>query len=100
MLVPSFTPDPGLYPFKSRWFESSAGRMHYLDEGTGPAILFCHGNPTWSFLYRGIIERLRGSFRCVAADMHGFGLSERPVNGYSYTPPEHARTVGELVACP
>lgn len=71
--------------------------MHYIDEGSGPVILFCHGNPTWSFLYRGIIERLRRSFRCVAADMHGFGLSERPTTGYGYTPEEHSRTLGELV---
>lgn len=92
-----FTPDPALYPFASRWFASSAGAMHYIDEGSGPAILFCHGNPTWSFLYRGIIERLRGSFRCVAADLHGFGLSERPATGYAYTPQEQARTLGELV---
>jgi haloalkane dehalogenase len=97
MPTPSFAPDPDLYPFESRWFESSAGRMHYVDEGSGPPILFCHGNPTWSFLYRGIIERLRGSFRCIAADMHGFGLSERPAHGYTYTPAEHVRTVGELV---
>jgi haloalkane dehalogenase len=92
-----FTPDPALYPFQSRWFTSSAGQMHYIDEGSGPAILFCHGNPTWSFLYRDIVTRLRDRFRCVAADLHGFGLSERPLTGFGYTPPEHARTLGELV---
>jgi haloalkane dehalogenase len=92
-----FTPDPALYPFESRWFESSAGRMHYVDEGSGPAILFCHGSPTWSFLYRAVIERLRDRFRCVASDMHGFGLSERPEAGYTYTVAEHARTLGELI---
>jgi haloalkane dehalogenase len=70
--------------------------MHYVDEGEGPVILFCHGNPTWSFLYRGIITRLRDRFRCVAADLHGFGLSERPA-GYRYTAAEQARTLGELV---
>ncbi len=55
--------------------------MHYSDEGSGPAILFYHGNPTSSSLYRGIIERLRGRFRCVAAEVHCFGLSERPATG-------------------
>ena len=74
-----FTPDPALYPFASRWLASSVGAMHYSDEGSGPAILFYHGNPTSSSLYRGVIERLRGRFRCVAADLHGFCLSERPV---------------------
>lgn len=76
-----FTPDPALYPFASRWLASSAGAMRYSDKGSRPAILFCHGNPTSSSLYRGIIERLRGRFRCVAADLHGFGPSERPATG-------------------
>jgi haloalkane dehalogenase len=91
-----FTPDPALYPFESRWFNSQAGRLHYIDEGAGPPILFCHGNPTWSFLYRNIVSRLRGQFRCIAVDYLGFGLSERP-DGYGYTIEEHARSVGELV---
>src|SRR5262249_33942380 len=54
-----FTPDPALYPFTSRWFDSSQGRLHYIDEGSGPVIMFFHGNPTWSFLYRDIITGLR-----------------------------------------
>ena len=92
----NFTPDRDLYPFTSRWFDSSHGRVHYIDEGTGPPILFCHGNPTWSFLYRDIITRLRDRFRCIAPDYLGFGLSDRPVE-YGYTVEEHATIVGELV---
>lgn len=91
-----FTPDPRLYPFESRWFDSSRGRIHFLDEGDGPPILFCHGNPTWSFLYRDIIIALRDRFRCIALDYLGFGLSERPP-GFGYKVDEHARVVGELV---
>src|SRR5262245_2391769 len=89
-------PDPLLYPFEPHWFASSAGQMHYADEGAGPPVLFCHGNPTWSFLYRNIIIRLRGRFRCIAVDYLGFGLSERP-EAFDYTIEEHARCVGELV---
>ncbi len=63
-----FVPDETLYPFESRWFDSSAGRVHYLDEGFGPPILFCHGSPTWSFLYRHIVEGLRDRYRCIAVD--------------------------------
>jgi haloalkane dehalogenase len=48
--VPPFTPDPRLFPFRSRWFESRVGSVHYIDEGVGQPILFLHGNPTWSFL--------------------------------------------------
>jgi haloalkane dehalogenase len=91
-----FSPDRSLYPFESRWFESTKGRMHYIDEGAGPALLLCHGNPTWSFLYRHIVRALRDRFRCVAMDYLGFGLSDRP-DGYGYTIEEHAGVVGELV---
>jgi haloalkane dehalogenase len=91
-----FTPDPQLYPFRSRWFDSSRGRIHYIDEGNGQPILFCHGNPTWSFLYRDIIVALRDRFRCIAPDYLGFGLSERP-DGFGYKIDQHARAVGEFV---
>lgn len=94
--IPPFEPDPQTFPFRSRWLDSSVGRVHYIDEGEGPPILFLHGNPTWSFLYRGIVIRLRERFRCVALDYPGFGLSEHP-RGYAYTPDEHAGVVGELV---
>ena len=70
--------------------------MHYIDEGSGAPILFLHGNPTWSFLYRGIIIRLRKKFRCIAVDYPGFGLSARPED-YGYTPQEHAAVVTALV---
>ena len=92
----SFAPSADLFPFESRWFDSSVGRVHYVDEGTGRPLLMLHGNPTWSFLYRNLIRELRGGFRCVAVDYPGFGLSDRPPR-YGYTPAEHARVVGELV---
>ena len=70
--------------------------MHYIDEGHGTPIIFFHGNPTWSFLYRNIITRLRGKFRCIAVDYLGFGLSEHPTD-FGYTVEEHATAVGELL---
>jgi len=94
--VPTFRPNPDLFPFRSRWFDSRVGRVHYIDEGEGPPILFLHGNPTWSFAYRGIVIRLRKRFRCIAVDYPGFGLSEHP-DDYGYTPAEHANVVLDLV---
>ena len=91
-----FEPSPQLFPFESQWFDSEAGRVHYVDEGSGTPILMCHGNPTWSFLYRKVILGLRDRFRCIAVDYPGFGLSDRP-DGYGYTAAEHARVVGALV---
>lgn len=91
-----FVPDGNLYPFESRWFDSSAGRVHYIDEGTGPTILFCHGAPAWSFLYRHIVASLRHRYRCIAVDYLGFGLSERPA-GFGYTIAEHTAVLGQLI---
>ncbi len=91
-----FTPSPDLFLFESKWFESSVGRVHYIDEGEGRPIVFCHGQPMWSFLYRHIVIGLRDRFRCVVIDFPGYGLSVRP-DGYGYTPKEHAGVVGELV---
>ncbi len=94
--IPPFTPDPRLFPFESRWYESPVGPVHYIDEGEGDPILFLHGNPTWSFLYRGVVIRLRGKFRCIAVDCPGFGLSARPED-YGYSPAEHSEVVRDFV---
>lgn len=94
--IGGFRPSTELYPFESRWHDGAAGRMHYVDEGSGRPLLLLHGNPTWSFLYRKLIQGLRDQFRCVAVDYLGFGLSERPP-GFGYTPREHAEAVAELV---
>lgn len=95
MLI-NFVPDKTLYPFESRWFEGAGPRVHYIDEGKGLPVVMFHGNPTWSFLYRKVIEELGGQFRCIAMDYPGFGLSERP-SGYGYTSAEHANVIGRLV---
>ncbi len=94
--VPPFVPDSRLFPFASRWFQSRVGPFHSVAEGQGERILRLHGNPTWSFLYRGIIIRLRKRFRCIALDYPGFGLSVRPP-AYDYTPGAHAEIVRAFV---
>ncbi|MGC5023218.1 alpha/beta fold hydrolase [Tsukamurella sp. DT100] len=91
-----FIPDRDLFPFEAHWFTTSAGAMHYVDEGCGPVLLFCHGTPTWSFLYRRIIGSLRSRYRCIAVDHLGFGLSERQ-DGCGYTIPELSVALGELI---
>jgi len=91
-----FKPDVTLFPFESRWFDGAGPRIHYVDEGKGRPVVMFHGNPTWSFLYRKVINELKGQFRCIAMDYPGFGLSERP-SGYGYTSAEHAQVIGKLV---
>lgn len=95
--VSDFIPDPTLYPFESRWFDSSVGPVHYIDEGSGRPLLLLHGNPDWSFLYRNIVVALRDNFRCVVPDYPGFGLSVHP-EGYAYTAAEHAGIMAEFLS--
>lgn len=85
-----------LYPFTSRYFESADGRMHYIDEGTGPPVLFVHGTPTWSFLYRHLVAALAARHRVVAVDHLGFGLSDKPPTA-PYEPRDHARRLLALL---
>lgn len=85
-----------LYPFKGAGFESPEGRLHYVDEGNGPAVVMLHGNPTWSFFYRGLILGLREEYRCLAIDHLGCGLSDKPGQA-AYTLQGHIdRTVAWL----
>jgi pimeloyl-ACP methyl ester carboxylesterase len=74
----------------------SGARVHYIDVGTGPTILFLHGNPSWSFQWRDLIGGLRSSFRCVALDYPGFGLSSPPP-GYGFTPREQSQVLEEFI---
>lgn len=85
-----------LFPFESRFIEIDGHHLHYLDEGQGPTLLLLHGNPTWSFLYRHLILRLRGRFRCVAPDYPGFGLS-RPRSDYDFRAASHADVIAAFV---
>ena len=64
------------YPFESHYLQVPGGRLHYVDEGSGEPVVMVHGNPTWSFLYRNLILRLRQDYRCIALDHLGFGLSD------------------------
>lgn len=84
------------FPFASRFLTLQEQRVHYVDEGQGETLLFLHGNPTWSFLYRRMIQALAPQYRCVALDYPGFGLSAAS-DSYDFTPAAHARIVEALV---
>ncbi len=64
--------------------------MSYVDTGSGDPIVFLHGNPTYSYLWRNIIPYLRGLGRCLAPDLVGMGRSGRSPT-YSYRFVDHAR---------
>jgi haloalkane dehalogenase len=90
--------DRTAFPFASRFVQTSAGRLHYVDEGPRDAapVLLVHGTPSWSFEYRHVIARLAQSRRVIAIDHLGFGLSERP-QSFDYSPEAHARVLREAV---
>ena len=85
-----------MYPFEARAFEVPAGTMRYVDEGQGEPIVMVHGNPTWSFVYRTLIQRLSGQFRCISPDHLGFGQSDKPY-AWSYLPRDHAANLTLLL---
>ena len=95
----------GQYPFTGRFFVPPAAkgpepppRLHYLDEGPrdAPPVLFVHGNPTWSFAFRHLIQDLRRDHRCVAVDHVGCGRSDKP-QAYDYTLARHQQNLQCLV---
>jgi cis-3-alkyl-4-acyloxetan-2-one decarboxylase len=84
-------------PFRRRAAEIDGRRVHFIDEGEGQPILLMHGNPTWSYLWRKVIARLRDRFRVVAPDLLGFGLSDKPRTVAEHTVDLHVRTMVRLV---
>ncbi len=61
-------------------------RYHYLDEGDGEPVVMVHGNPSWSFYYRKLVEALSPSYRTIVPDHIGCGYSDKPDDSrYAYT---------------
>jgi haloalkane dehalogenase len=77
---------PG-FPFEPGYRELDGLRLGYLDEGEGEPVVFFHGEPTWSYLWRKVIPPVReAGYRCIAPDYAGFGRSDKPtdIEWYSY----------------
>lgn len=71
------------YPFNSTYVTVNGSKLHYIEEGQGDVILFLHGMPSWSYLWRNVIPHLSKHARCIALDLVGFGRSEQPDIEYS-----------------
>lgn len=84
---------PG-YPYEPHYVEVDGLRLHHLDEGSGPTVLCFHGEPSWSYLYRHMLEALVGSgHRVVCPDMVGFGRSDKPTDPRWYSYDGHVETI-------
>ena len=83
------------FPFTPRHAELPDGlRLHYVDEGPhdADAVLLLHGQPTWSYLYRKVIDSLVAQgLRAVAPDLVGFGRSDKPVSRAAHSVRGHVR---------
>jgi cis-3-alkyl-4-acyloxetan-2-one decarboxylase len=82
----------GTFPFEARFLRAGRTSLHYVDEGPANAapLLFLHGNPTWSYLWRRQIAELSAKgYRCLAFDHMGFGRSEKPRRLSAYSLERH-----------
>ncbi len=82
------------FPYEPHFSDVLGSRMHYVDEGEGDPVVFLHGNPTSSYLWRNVIPHVSGRARCIAPDLIGFGKSDKPDIGYRFV--DHARYLDTL----
>ncbi|MEL6345789.1 MAG: alpha/beta fold hydrolase [Myxococcota bacterium] len=90
-------PLAALFPAAGRhYLDVDGGRMHYIDEGEGEVLLALHGNPTWSFYWRRLIDQFSDRYRVVIPDHIGCGLSDKPQQ-WPYQLANHRDNVLRLV---
>lgn len=97
-MIPSDADFAGAFPFAPHFSDAPGFRMHYVDEGPrgGEVVLCLHGEPTWGFLFRGLIPVLSRTHRVVVPDHMGFGKSETPQDR-SYWLQDHVDNLERLV---
>lgn len=86
------------FPYTPQFREVDGLRLAHVDEGDGAPVVFMHGEPTWSFLWRKVIPPVRDAgFRCVAPDLPGFGRSDKPIDLGWYTYDRHTAVAATLL---
>jgi haloalkane dehalogenase len=86
------------FPFTPNYREVDGLRLAHVEEGEGAPVIFMHGEPTWSFLWRKVIPPVRDAgFRCVAPDLVGFGASDKPVDVGWYSYDRHTALAATLL---
>ncbi len=88
---------PG-FGYQPRYRHVADLRLAHIDEGEGAPVVFLHGEPTWSFLWRNVIPPVRDAgYRCIAPDLVGFGRSDKPVDPSWYSYDRHVELVAALL---
>jgi haloalkane dehalogenase len=86
------------FPFTPHYRELDGLRLAHIDEGDGPPVVFFHGEPTWSFLWRKVIPPVRDAgYRCIAPDLPGFGRSDKPMDIGWYSYDRHTESIAPLL---
>ncbi len=86
------------YPWAPRYLEHEGLRLAYVDEGSGPAVVLLHGEPTWGYLWRHVLPPLLAAgLRCIVPDLVGFGRSDKPTAVADYSYDGHARAMSAVV---
>ena len=77
--------------------ETNGIRMHYVEHGSGPLVVMCHGFPESWYSWRHQLEALgEAGFHAVAPDMRGYGNTDRPADIDQYT---LLHLTGDVVGC-
>lgn len=88
---------PG-FDLEPRYLETEGLRLARVEVGEGAPVLFLHGEPTWSYLWRKVMPPVaEAGYRCIAPDLAGFGRSDKPrdIGWYSYE--RHTRLIAGLI---
>jgi haloalkane dehalogenase len=86
---------PG-FDYPPRYADAGGLRMAYVEDGPpdGAPVLLLHGEPSWSFLYRTVLPVLASAgLRAIAADLAGFGRSDKPAEMGDHTYARHVEWV-------
>ncbi len=87
---------PTAFPYDSRFVDVLGSKMHYVEQGEGDPILFLHGNPTSSYLWRNVIPHVVPHGRAIAVDLIGMGRSDKPDIDYRFA--DHYRYLEAFVS--
>ncbi len=84
-----------VFPFESKMIEVLSSNLHYIEAGTGEPIVFIHGNPTSSYVWRNVIPHVEQIGHVFAVDLIGMGRSDKPDIDYSFA--DHYRYVEAFI---
>lgn len=83
------------YPYESHFADIYGSKLHYIEQGKGRPILFLHGIPASSYVWRNVIPHLSSLGRCIAPDLIGMGKSDKP--NIEYTVFDHIKYIDKLI---